>query len=82
MDKKELIQTIAERISITKTSKSQIKAVLESLTKLIHSQHEVMLRGVGKFKWKTKAARMARNPKTGEKIEVPEKTVLTFRASK
>lgn len=38
--------------------------------------------GTGSFKMVEKAARTARNPRTGEAVQVPAKTVLTFKASK
>lgn len=43
---------------------------------------KLTLIGTGTFKMTEKAARVARNPRTGEAVNVPAKTVLTFKASK
>jgi DNA-binding protein HU-beta len=82
MDKKELIDTITANVSITKTSKKQVDAVLTALADVVHGQPEVFVRGLGKFKWVDRAARTARNPRTGEAVEVAAKRALTFKATK
>jgi len=46
------------------------------------NEGKVVLKGYGTFKKVTKKARTARNPKTGEAVEVPERVVLQFKSSK
>jgi len=48
----------------------------------VEEGEKVMIRDFGTFSMKDRAARTARNPKTGEAVQVPAKTVLVFKASK
>lgn len=80
MTKKELIQIIQEKSNVK--SQEIIDAVIKALTFEIHTQEKLYIPGLGTFKHVVRAARTSRNPKTGEPIQVPEKTVLTFKASR
>lgn len=55
-----------------------VKAVFTAVATLA-ADERVIVKGFGSFKFKTRAARKARNPKTGEEVLVPEKVVLTFK---
>lgn len=60
-----------------------VKTVFETISQFANGGESVTIRGFGTFKNKTRAARTCRNPqKPGETINVPEKTVLTFKAAK
>lgn len=79
MTKEELIQSISFSTGISKTG---INAVIKALIDEIHKQDKLYIPGLGTFKHVVRAARTARNPITGEPVNVPEKTVLKFRPSK
>lgn len=79
MTKSELIDSIAEK---TKVSKISINCVIKSLIDCINTQEKIVLPGLGTFKHVTRPARTARNPTTGEAVNVEEKIVLKFKATK
>ncbi len=79
MTKEELLTKIAEDTGLPKTN---INAVIKSMITHIRASEKTVLVGFGTFKWVTQAAREARNPSNGKTIQVPEKTVLKFKASK
>lgn len=80
MTKKELIKFVAD--STENTVKDTAEIVDTFIDYIRHSlvQHEdVVIHGFGKFTTKLRDARTARNPQTGETIEVPAKYALTFK---
>ncbi|MGL9688163.1 MAG: HU family DNA-binding protein [Candidatus Phytoplasma sp. TWB_XP] len=84
MTKKELIKKLAEttKNSITKTEEF-CNSFENTLIETITSNEEVVLSPqLGKFILKSKKARLGRNPKTGKKLKIPAKTVVTFKLSK
>ncbi len=86
MNQAELINAIADAGDNEGVSKATIKWVLDWQGNIarnaLASGGEVTLPGLGKLTVKAKAARTGRNPKTGEEIEIPAKTVPHFSASK
>ena len=83
MNKSDLIKKLAQSTGRKqKDCKELVEAVLELLQKAILSQEDVLLQGFGTFKLKYKQARTAKNPSTGEAIEVPEKYVPVFSPAK
>lgn len=86
MNQAELINEIAQQHDNAGVSKATIKWVLDAQAKVaqaaLDSGDEVTLTGLGKLTTKLKAARIGRNPKTGEEIEIPAKTVPHFSAAK
>ena len=83
MNKKELVEALAVQNDTTKKSMGEmVDAVLETVTAALEAGEDVEFYGFGKFKIGTKKAYTARNPKTGEPVAVPEKTTVTFKASK
>ena len=84
MNKAELITAIADGEGI-KYPKTVVAGVLEALetaaTKALTSGDEVVLPGIGKLVPMKKAARTARNPRTGESVEKPATTVVKFRVA-
>lgn len=84
MNKAELIAAIADGEG-TKYSKAVVASVLEKLetvtTGALTSGNEVVLPGIGKLVPVKKAARTARNPRTGESVEKPATTVVKFRVA-
>ena len=80
MSKKEIVKFVAQ--STDNTSKDTEEIVDEFINYVKNSlvQHEdVVIHGFGKFTTKLRDARTARNPQTGETIEVPAKYALTFK---
>lgn len=59
-----------------------LQAVLGGILSGLKKQGSVSLVGFGTFKVKTRAARMGRNPKTGESIKIAARKAVTFKASK
>lgn len=86
MNQAELINAISHENDNEGVSKTVIKWVLDAQAKVaqdaLASGGEVTLPGLGKLTVKDKPARKGRNPKTGEEIEIPAKTVPHFSASK
>lgn len=83
MNQSELIIKVA---SISGQSKKTVEAVLKTAADCIQAElqegGEAALPGLGKLSVKAKHARKGRNPKTGEEIEIPAKTVPHFSAAK
>lgn len=79
MFKDELIKTIAK---ITKGTNTDVEKVLDAfmdtVTKSLKKGEEVRLIGFGTFKTSKRAARMGRNPKTGQTMKIQAKTVAKF----
>lgn len=85
MTKKEFISAIKERLAeqnaiISKqTCEAAADIVFEIMRDRVAIDGEFSYPGFGKLKKVTRAARTAKNPRTGEPVEVPEKDVVTFR---
>lgn len=80
MNKSELIAEIAENSGLTKKdAESALDAIIESITKALSDGDEVKLIGFGTFSVTKKEPTTARNPRTGEEIKVPAKTVAKFK---
>jgi len=83
MNKGDLIKELARSTGRKqKDCKELVEALLELIQKTVLSQEDVLLQGFGTFKLKYKQARSARNPQTGEAIEVLVKYVPVFRPAK
>jgi len=83
MNKKGLTDYVAEEAGITKKdANALIGVVLGGIKEGLTGEGKVTLVGFGTFSIVKRNARMARNPKTGEAISVPEKTVPKFKPSK
>ena len=83
MTKNELARELAEELELPKRQVTDIlEALLEKITDVLKSGDKVQLTPFGQFKVRDRAARVARNPKTGEPIKVPAKRVLKFIAGR
>ena len=83
MNKADLINFVAGDTGVTKKdARTIINAVLEGMTDGLSTDGKVTLVGFGTFSAVARKARKARNPKTGEAIDVPAKVVPKFKASK
>ncbi len=81
MNKTELISAIAEKAGMTKKdAEKALAAVIDTLTDAMVQGDKVTLVGFGAFETKTREARMGRNPKTKEAIEIPATRIPVFKA--
>jgi integration host factor subunit beta len=78
--KKELIDRIAERTQAKRvTVKSIIQAFLDEIVRELCDDNRLEFRDFGVFETRTRAARVAQNPKTLERVEVPAKRTVKFK---
>ncbi|MDA8241132.1 MAG: integration host factor subunit beta [Nitrospiraceae bacterium] len=84
MTKSVLIEKVAEKIEGLTRNQTEIvvDTVFDSIKKALMSGDKIEIRGFGNFRLKTRNPRKARNPKTGESVEVPGKKVLYFKVGK
>ena len=83
MTKKEIVKTISEEIGLTQLkTKEIVQKTFDAIVDTLVEDKRIELRNFGVFEVKRRAARKARNPRTGEKVSVPEKFVVTFKPGK
>jgi len=83
VNKSELIDAIAAAADISKASAARaLDAVIDSVTDTLKNGDKVSLVGFGTFEVKERAARVGRNPKTGEEINIAASRVPSFKAGK
>lgn len=83
MNKVDIANAIHQKIGGTKVQAEEvIDTVIESISSTLKKGGEVSIAGLGIFSTKTRAARKARNPRTGESISVPSMRVPKFRPAK
>ncbi len=83
MNKSELITGIAEKSKLTKKdAEAALKGFIESVEETLEKGEKVQLVGFGTFEVRKRAARIGRNPRTKEEINIPESTVPVFKAGK
>lgn len=83
MNKAQLIEAIANDVEVPKTVAARaLDAVINNVKKALAEGGEVALVGFGTFGIKKRAARVGRNPKTGEEIKIAEAIVPVFKAGK
>ncbi|MEV0830934.1 MULTISPECIES: HU family DNA-binding protein [Streptosporangiaceae] len=79
MNKKELVDAIADRVGDKKTAAEAVNAVLDTIQAAVASGDKVSITGFGAFEMVHKPARTARNPSTGAEIDVAESWGPKFR---
>ena len=83
MTKKDIVISIADDLGITQQkAKEIVQKLFDAIVKTLVEEGRVELRNFGVFEVKRRAPRKARNPRTGEKVFVPEKSVVTFKAGR
>ncbi|HEV7221420.1 MAG TPA: HU family DNA-binding protein [Pirellulales bacterium] len=83
MTKKEIVKTISEEIGLTQLkTKEIVQKTFDAIVETLVEEKRIELRNFGVFEVKKRAARKARNPRTGDKVFVPEKYVVTFKPGK
>jgi DNA-binding protein HU-beta len=79
MNKTQLVDVLAERLGDRRTAAGAVDGLLETIVDTVRSGDSVTLTGFGVFTSRARAARVARNPRTGETVDVPATTVPAFR---
>jgi nucleoid DNA-binding protein len=81
--KKEIVKQISERIGLTQLkTKEIVQLTFDAIVDTLLEDKRIELRNFGVFEVKQRKARKARNPRTGEKVDVPAKNVVTFKPGK
>jgi integration host factor subunit beta len=81
--KKEIVKTISEEIGMTQLkTKEIVQKTFNAIVETLVEERRIELRNFGVFEVKARAARKARNPRTGQRVDVPEKFVVTFKPGK
>ena len=83
MNKQSLAEAVNKILNGTKVQSEQVvDAIIDTIVGELKKGGEISIAGLGIFSVKTRAARQARNPRTGESISVPSMKVPKFRAAK
>lgn len=83
MNKAGLVDIVHGVVGGTKTASEQaVEKIIDAITSSLKKGEEVSIAGLGIFTVKQRAARQARNPRTGEMVSVPAMKVPKFKASK
>src|SRR5438128_2054430 len=83
MTKADLVEEVSRVTELTrKDSEVIVDTLFESVIKALKNGDKLEVRGFGSFRVRQRNARVGRNPKTGEKVEVPAKRVPYFKPSK
>ena len=83
MTKKEIVRSVSEKLGITQLkAKDIVQNVIDDIIETLIEEGRVELRNFGVFDVRKRAARKARNPRTGDTVLVKEKHVVVFKAGK
>lgn len=83
MTKKEIVKQISERIGLTQLkTKEIVQQTFDAIVDTLLEVGRIELRNFGVFEVKQRKARKARNPRTGARVDVPPKNVVTFKPGK
>ena len=84
MTKSDLIARLAERFPqlVAKDADFAVKMILDAMSEALSKGDRIEIRGFGSFALNYRPPRMGRNPKSGDKVSVPEKWVPHFKAGK
>ena len=83
MNKTELVAAVAEKAGLTKKDTERVvNALLDTIVQQLEKGEKVQLSGFGIFEVKAREARVGRNPRTKESIQIPASRQPAFKASK
>ncbi|HYI09703.1 MAG TPA: integration host factor subunit beta [Thermoanaerobaculia bacterium] len=83
MTKAELVDEVAKVVQLTKKqAETIVNIVFDSIVDSLRAGQKIELRGFGSFRLRSRKSRTGRNPKTGEKVEVPSKKIPYFKPGK
>jgi nucleoid DNA-binding protein len=81
--KKEIVKQISERLGLPQLkTKEIVQLTFNAIVETLLETGRIELRNFGVFEVKQRKARKARNPRTGDKVDVPPKNVVTFKPGK
>src|SRR5262245_36252892 len=81
--KKEIVKQIADRLGLTQLkTKEIVQQTFDAIVATLIEDGRIELRNFGVFEVKQRKARKARNPRTGQRVDVPPKNVVTFKPGK
>lgn len=79
MNKAQLIEALADRLGDKKTASQAVEGVVDLIVRNVNKGEKVNITGFGVFEKRARAARTARNPRTGESVKVKKTNVPAFR---
>ncbi|HIT32928.1 MAG TPA: HU family DNA-binding protein [Candidatus Enterenecus stercoripullorum] len=83
MNKAELINAVAEKAGLSKKdTETAITTAMDVIAEALSKDEKVQLVGFGSFEVKSRAARIGRNPRTKEQINIPASKIPVFKAGK
>jgi integration host factor subunit beta len=83
MTKADLIEEVSRVVEMTrKDSEVIVETIFDSVVKSLRTGDKIEIRGFGSFRTRERRPRVGRNPKTGERVEVPAKRIPYFKPSK
>lgn len=84
MTRSMLIEKVAQRVEglTLKQTEIVVETVFDSIKEALSKNEKIEIRGFGNFRLKERKPRRARNPKTGESVDVPNKMAVRFKAGK
>ena len=83
MTKADLIEQVAQLVEVTrKDSEVIVETIFDSVVRSLRAGDKIEIRGFGSFRTRKRQGRIGRNPKTGDRVEVPAKTIPYFKPSK
>ncbi len=83
MTKKDIVRLVSEKTELSQqTIKEVVQSTLESIVEILVRDGRIELRNFGVFQVKARAERLARNPRTGEEVIVPEHETVAFKPGK
>ena len=83
MTKADLIEEVSRVVELTrKESEVIVEAIFDSVVRSLRTGDKIEIRGFGSFRTRERQARIGRNPKTGDRVEVPAKRIPYFKPSK
>ena len=83
MTKAELVEEVSRVSDLTKKhSEVIVDTVFQSIIDAMHNDEKIELRGFGSFRIRQRRSRQGRNPKTGDRVEVPAKKIPYFKPGK
>src|SRR6266436_4179646 len=83
LTKKEIVKQISEDLGLTQLkTKEIVQKTFDAIVETLLEEKRIELRNFGVFEVKQRKARKARNPRTGQRVDVPPKNVVTFKPGK
>jgi len=83
MTKRAIVRTVSEQLNITQQEAKQVvQTVLDAIKETLVEEGRIELRNFGVLEVRERAARKARNPRTGDTVQVKKKRVVVFKAGK